>query len=289
MTNNEADELLREAEVSASVRVVKPLSGGTHPAWRVDAGQDTFFIKYSNSPDAQELFECEVNGLQVLRRYGKSFRVPETVFHNTNYLILEYIGHGKPTKVSEARAGQALAELHQTGKGQAFGWKTDNFIGPLRQSNRQSDDWMTFFTECRIRPMLKLARHRLSEEDDEITEKLLKSAAARLGSFAPCIVHGDLWSGNLFYDGEGQPVLIDPSVYIGHAEVDLAMTTLFGGFAQDFYTGYTSACRPDDGYEARLRFWNLYPLLVHVVLFGSYYVNEFRSQIRQLLKSTLVN
>lgn len=289
MTRYQADELLREAGITTSVKAVHQLGGGSHAAWRIDAGENAFFVKHSSSSDAQELFECEAEGLGVLRSYGKMFRVPETVYHNSNYLVLEYIEHGDKTPASEANAGEALAELHRAGSRPQFGWDSDNFIGPLRQVNRRSDDWMTFFTECRIRPMLRLAHQHLSEEDGQLTEELLKSAAARLGTFTPCIVHGDLWSGNLFYDGEGKPVLIDPSIYVGHREIDLAMTQLFGGFGKEFYTAYHSAYRPDDGYEERLQLWNLYPLLVHVVLFGGGYVREFRSQTRYLLKSTFVN
>src|SRR5690606_22492229 len=99
----------------------------------------------------------------------------------------------------------------------------------------------------------------------------------------PALVHGDLWSGNLITDEKGNPCLIDPAVYFGHREVDLAMTQLFGGFDSTFYSAYQEAFPCEPGLQQRLDIYNLYPLLVHVNLFGQSYLHQVNSILNSLL------
>ena len=82
-------------------------------------------------------------------------------------------------------------------------------------------------------------------------------------------------------DTEGHPWLIDPAVYAGNAEADLAMTELFGGFDRTFYDAYRSVAGIDPEYKERRDIYNLYHLLNHLNLFGSGYLYSVKSTIRR--------
>ena len=96
-------------------------------------------------------------------------------------------------------------------------------------------------------------------------------------SESPALLHGDLWSGNYMTSARGEPTLIDPAVYYGHREMDIGMTKLFGGFAEPFYSAYNSVFPMESGWEARVDLCNLYPLMVHVNLFGGSYLSQVNS------------
>ena len=97
----------------------------------------------------------------------------------------------------------------------------------------------------------------------------------------PALLHGDLWSGNLIVDDKGQPCLIDPAVHFGHREADLAMTRLFGGFQEKFYDAYQEAFPLGPDFEERVELFNLYPLMVHVNLFGGSYIHSVDNVLRK--------
>ena len=97
----------------------------------------------------------------------------------------------------------------------------------------------------------------------------------------PSLLHGDLWSGNFMVTADGLPCLIDPAVYYGHREADIAMTQLFGGFQPEFYQAYNRAWPMEKDWQKRLDIFNLYPLLVHVNLFGGGYASQVLRIIRQ--------
>jgi protein-ribulosamine 3-kinase len=97
----------------------------------------------------------------------------------------------------------------------------------------------------------------------------------------PALLHGDLWSGNFLCDTQGRPVLIDPAVYYGHREMDLAMTRLFGGSDAALYAAYTDEWPLERGWEERVDLCNLYPLLVHVNLFGGSYITQVEAVLRR--------
>lgn len=279
MQAHAADQLLRACGINSPVRSIQSLSGGTHQAWRVEAGGDALFVKTSERADAARLFACEAEGLAALRKHAKDFRIPETLHHNERYLVLEYIEHGRSSEKSQEWAGQALAKLHRSTSSVFFGWEEDNFIGPLPQANGACGNWTEFFLEQRIKPLLaKAGSHFPPAEAMEMLQKIEAAVAASPPTKAS-MLHGDLWSGNLFFDGEGAPVLIDPAVYFGCREVDLSMTTLFGGFSEAFYKAYQKEWAPEPAWEARIPLWNLYPTLVHVNLFGGHYVDEFRRSV----------
>lgn len=256
-----------------------PVSGGSiNEAYKVTAGQTIFFLKLNRSaPD--DFFEKEAEGLKLLDSADSTLRIPEVIASESptdnrpGFLLMEFIPEGG--NGDSFTFGAELAKLHQTTT-ETFGLDSDNYIGSLPQSNRKHDDWSLFFTEERINPQLKRAI-----DSGKIDAGILKNWEQLSGKqdelLPPCkpsLVHGDLWSGNYLFDESGKGVLIDPAVYYGHPEMDLAFSKMFGGFSSDFYSGYESITKLEPGFDDRKEIYNLYPLLVHVNLFGGHYTSQ---------------
>ena len=163
-----------------------------------------------------------------------------------------------------------LAALHRS-TNDRFGWATDNWIGLSPQANGWSDDWAEFFLEKRLKP--QAARCGLLGELPDV-HRILEGHRPQAS-----LLHGDLWSGNAGFTPLG-PVLYDPAVYYGDRECDLAMTELFGGFPEQFYSTYRAEFPVVDGYERRKHLYNLYHLLNHLNIFGGGYLTQVRSTLR---------
>ena len=242
----------------------------------------TFFLKW-NASAGEGFFRSEAEGLSALAAAGPA-RTPGVVAccedrEGVPWLLLEWIDEGIPGRTSWQDLAQRLAALHQSrGDEGGFGWANDNVIGSLPQPNGWSANWGEFWAENRIRPLARELRDagaitsRQSTPLDRLADRagdLLDEATTADG---PSLLHGDLWSGNVLFAVGGEPVLIDPAVYVGHREVDLAMCRLFGGFPRAFYQAYEEAWPLRPGHELRLPAYQLYPLLVHARLFGGGYV-----------------
>ena len=163
-----------------------------------------------------------------------------------------------------------------------FGWVRDNYIGSTPQVNTPHESWITFFRDCRLAPQFKQAQHwfdadmrrRVIHLLDHLDDVLVEPPR-------PSLLHGDLWSGNFITGSDGQAWLIDPAAYVGHAEADLAMTELFGGFHPRFYAAYQEINPLQAGYDERRDLYNLYHLLYHLNLFGSGYLPPVECIIRR--------
>lgn len=236
------------------------------------------------------LFSAEKRGLELLRSAG-ALRVPAVLAQSEAsaeypaFIVLEWLDTGAKSAASAATLGTGLAALHQIA-GSAFGLDHDNFIGANPQSNRPNDNWLTFFREQRLAFQMELARRNglLPPQRARWLEKLL----ARLDDWLPAdpsasLLHGDLWGGNWLALNSGEPALIDPAVYYGHREADLAFTELFGGFPATFYAAYQSAWPLDPGYEERKELYNLYHLLNHLNLFGEGYGSSVDSILQRFI------
>ncbi len=229
-----------------------------------------------------------------------SLRVPEVLGwggsgtrEDPGWLLLEYIPPAAPGPDYGRRMGEGLARLHSSGlapHGPCYGWQRDNFIGSLPQENDASSDWTTFWRERRLQPQLRRARDAgyLAEGDARVLDELLERLDAVMegaDASGPALLHGDLWSGNYYAGPGGQPVLIDPALYLGAGEVDLAMMELFGALPPGFRAAY-GALRPiAPEYDAfRRDLYQLYYLLVHVNLFGGSYVQGSLGAARRALR-----
>ncbi len=252
-------------------------------------GSGAFVKRQQGSPG---MFECEANGLRALAAAG-AIRVPEVLAVSNDSLVLEWIQPGPKGRHFFETFGRKLADLH-THRGPASGFSEDNFIGSAPQINQpmgghwvkasntpvpvgDGSDWAEFFLERRLRFQLRLAAERGHGND---LERLLDRGESRIVALLaaavepPSLLHGDLWGGNFIVDEKGEACLIDPAVYYGHREADLAMTRLFGGFDSAFYASYQEVTPLAPGHGERLPVYQLYHLLNHLNLFGSGYLSQ---------------
>ena len=234
--------------------------------------------KVNDAKEYPSLFAKEATGLQELRR-NTTLIVPVPLhqgeIEGKQYLILNWLNAGIASTKGWQQFGNALAQMHQIAQ-PYFGFSDDNYIGSLYQPNQRCDTWHQFYGEFRILPLAKLLFEvaAFSKQDLKNAERLCESLEQRFPSEEPALLHGDLWSGNFLCGHNGEPVLIDPAVYYGHREMDIAMTQLFGGFSDEFYRGYNDVYQLKKDWQQRLPYSQLYPLLVHAVLFGGSYVRR---------------
>lgn len=261
-----------------------PVGGGCiNQAFRVRDVQGSYFVKL-NQVNKVSMFEAEALALQALGASG-SIRVPLVVCWGVvsaqSYLVLEWIDFGPSQNWAEM--GRQLAQLHRSTTSQGFGWHQDNVIGETPQPNPWTQDWVEFFVEHRIKHQLRLA-HRKGKRFT-LAEKLVRKIPQILKNHNPdpCLVHGDLWSGNAAFSLLGEPVLFDPATYYGDREVDVAMTRLFGGFPEAFYQAYHASWPLDTGYEQRRVLYNLYHILNHFNLFGGSYASQAEQMMQQVI------
>lgn len=243
-----------------------------------------YFLKYNLASEYPDMFEKEALGLNLLAS-ADSFRIPEVVFHSTAgehaFLLLEMIESVSRQPDFWTDFGSSLAALHGHSAGM-FGLDYDNYMGSLRQSNRFHSNWYDFFIVERLEPQLKLARDegQISTSTIKSFENLYRKLPSLVPEEKPAMIHGDLWNGNFMVSEKGKACLIDPAAYYGHRESDIAMTKLFGGFPEEFYSAYNSAWPLEKGWQQRVDILNLYPLLIHVNLFGGSYLWDVQNIIR---------
>ncbi|MBO6948048.1 MAG: fructosamine kinase family protein [Rhodospirillales bacterium] len=213
--------------------------------------------------------------LERLRKAGMP--VPEVYHTEDDLLVMSWIEHGgQIDRDAEEHAADLIAHLHnQTAA--SFGYEEDTVIGGLQQPNPETSSWLEFFRDQRLLYMAgeALKAERLSPE----TYDRIETLAGRLdtwldGDIKPSLIHGDLWGGNVLALPGRIVGFIDPAIYYADAEIELAFSTLFNTFGERFFSRYEEyrPLRPDF-FKERCELYNLYPLLVHVRLFGGEYVN----------------
>ncbi len=286
-TVRSAEELLQN-QLSASIIIQshKSISGGDiNEAYRLDTSRGHFFMKLNSQSRYPAMFQREASGLELLKKHGK-LRIPSVIAYGENaddaFLLLEHISSASKNKNYFAHLGRGLAQQHKK-TAKYFGLEEDNYIGSLAQINRKHEKWPEFFAEERLRRQMRMARDRGLA--DPGLSRALESLFRRLEEIfpeePPALLHGDLWGGNIMSDEKGDPVLIDPAVYYGHREMDLGMSRLFGGFSPDFYEEYQREYPLEKGWQQRIEICNLYPLMVHVNLFGGAYLASVKSILKK--------
>lgn len=265
-----------------------PLTGGDiNSVYRLNTSNGEFCIKVNLAKKFPAMFEKEALGLDLLRD-NCDFTIPEVYAFNEvdtqSYLLLEYIESSNKSVKFWNDFGKSLANLHRSTH-EFFGLDHENYIGSLDQDNSRKSNWTKFYAENRILSQTKLAFNSNLVHSDFVKdiEKLCTKLEDLIPKEAPSLLHGDLWSGNYLIDKSGNPALIDPAVYYGHREVDLAMTKLFGGFNDEMYDSYNEAFPLETHWKERIQLHQLYPILVHVNLFSGSYVNQASSVVKQYL------
>jgi protein-ribulosamine 3-kinase len=282
------DDRLKKAigqALGAPLREARPLSGGDiNEAYAITLGDGrSCFVKTNRTPPPG-MFAAEARGLAWLAE-ARALRIPSVIAADERFLVLELISRGPPSPSFDEDLGRALAALHRTPP-PGFGLDHDNFIGRLPQSNRAADAWCDFYRDERLEPQMRSAVDRglVSSALRRSFVRLLENLDRLVGPpEPPARLHGDLWGGNLMCDDRGAPCVIDPAAYGGHREIDLAMMRLFGGFGERTFAAYNEAYPLAFGHAERVRLYQLYPLLVHVNLFGGSYVASVESTLAALV------
>lgn len=280
------DHIQQVTQTSFSIQDRRSAGGGSiNQAYQVSDGSQLYFVKL-NQASKVAMFEAEALGLREMAQ-AQAIRVPQALCWGTadgqSYIVLEWLELGSGPKANWAQMGQQLAAMHHHVSKQGFGWHQSNTIGDTPQQNPWTTDWGIFFAEHRIGYQFRLAQRRGAHflQEAAVLEAIPEILTAH--SPQPSLVHGDLWSGNAAFS-QGEPVILDPAVYYGDREVDVAMTELFGGFPRAFYQGYHEAWPLDDTYQQRKILYNLYHILNHFNLFGGSYGSQAERMMDQILK-----
>lgn len=274
---------------SFSVEAIQSVGGGCiNETAKVKTSEGIFFAKWNDAKRYPEMLETEAKGLQLLKE-ANEIKVPDVISHaiidTTQYLILENIESGSREKDFWDNFGRKLSKIHKH-TSEKFGLDHDNYIGSLPQSNSRHSSWTEFFILERLEPQIKLARDKNKTDNRTIKQfdNLFIQLEKIFPSEKPALLHGDLWSGNYMVGNKGEPVIIDPAVYYGHREMDLGMTKLFGGFSSEFYEAYHREFPLENDWQKRCDICNLYPLMVHVNLFGGSYAMQVESILKRFSK-----
>ncbi len=249
----------------------------------------TYFLK-RGLPGRQ--YRCEAHGLHELGQTGEIV-VADPVAVGEDFVLTRYVIPGKMPSDFFTDLGRSLARVHRH-TAATFGFYEDNFIGATPQLNRaegaEKNDWTVFYFQKRLK-----YQYRLAERNGYVSSSLRSDFAflerhlpewLKGSEEAPCLIHGDLWSGNFLCGPSGEGVLIDPAVYYGHREAELAMTRLFGGFPAAFYRAYMEEYPLPEGWKFRENLYRLYHLLNHLNLFGRGYLPEVEETLHSYRTKT---
>lgn len=266
-----AEQLLGSAVVATA-----PVAGGdiaTAVKLRLSNGRTAFLKTLTGAPP--HFFEREAAGLRWLAEATPDGGVatPDVLAVDHDVLILGWVESARPGAEAAGAFGRALAATHRAGA-DAFGGPADGYVGRLPLLNRSLPTWAEFWAERRIAPYLKVLRDKdiVSAEEATTIEAAVARGSEIVPEEPPARLHGDLWNGNVLWAGDDRVVVIDPAAYGGHREVDLAMLALFGlPQLPQVMAAYDEVAPLADGWEDRLGFHQLFPLLVHACLFGGQY------------------
>lgn len=238
------------------------------------------FVKRNNTKYADALLK-EAKGLKAIQSildtlHITEIKVPEIIRVSENELVLEHIPSTNPTREHMQHLGDGLAKLHKYSDKHHYGLSYNNYIGLNPQVNSEAESWGRFFVEQRLEFQIGLIRDtaiktRFENKLETSKAKLIEQLDKHCDKTSLC--HGDLWSGNILFSKD-QCWLIDPAIYWGDREVDLAMSEMFGGFSPVFYQSYDRAYPRSAAYSHKKDIYNLYHYLNHYNLFGEGYLRD---------------
>lgn len=258
----------------------KSVSGGSIAQTNLIKFEDGRTCLLKTGSEHSDVFFKEASGLKEIQKTA-CIRTPVVYCVEEELLLMEFIEPGHKDQNFFIKFGKQLADLHRHTSFK-FGFKEDNYIGSTPQLNipkgTESESWIDFYYNKRL-----LYQYKLAEQNQLVGNELkngflvLENRIEEIlegSEEKPCLLHGDLWGGNYLCDLGSNPVLIDPAVYYGHREADLAMTKLFGGFTNEFYQSYSKHNPLPQGYDYRENIYLLYHVLNHLNLFGSSYYGQ---------------
>lgn len=268
-----------QAEISYSPTSCETLPGGSisHVS-KVSDGNREAVIKFNTLTAYPGMLEVEAKSLQMLAEHS-DFQIPEVLMFGTTaqyqFIVMDYMQPADKHPDYWTQFARRLAGLHRE-QSERYGLPFNNYIGSLAQDNEPATDWVEFFYSRRLMRQVNLAERSetISPVEADRFRELEPVLRDELSIESPTLIHGDLWSGNVITGSDGHATIIDPAVYYGHREVDIAMAQLFGGFDTRFYDAYQEIFPLVPGWQFRAKLYQLYPLLVHVNLFGRNYMGQ---------------
>ncbi|WP_375534675.1 fructosamine kinase family protein [Alteribacillus sp. HJP-4] len=269
--NAKLEKSLNAIGVNEKVLDVKEITGGSiSSAYLVNTKSQRYFIKWHDEAPT-DFFRQEAFGLEFLKE-PDALPVPEVYGWGKKFIVMEPVS-GNATSHSDELLGRGLAALHSV-TGTFFGLEEDNYIGELPQGNSWEVSWIDFLREQRLRPQIDLARMlgRLPLERARKANYILNHLSKWVPKDRQAVkLHGDLWGGNWITGKKGIPYLIDPAVWYGDYEFELAFTFLFGGFSKRVYDAYGEIIPISSEFKERMPLYQLYYLFVHLNIFGEAY------------------
>lgn len=273
-----------EIHIGRSVQRIQPLSGGCiAEVYRVWLADKTSIV--AKVADGQGV-KLDIEGymLRYLREHSR-LPVPNVLHSSETLLLMEFIeGDSQLSDSAQRNAAELLADLHSI-RGEFFGHERDTLIGSLHQPNPPTDSWIEFFRDHRLLYMAHEAARsgRLPQNVLQRLEKFSQHLSDwLLEPEYPSLIHGDMWTTNILASQGRITGFLDPAIYYAHPEIELAFSTLFNTFGSEFFTRYHELRPiPPGFFETRRDIYNLYPLLVHVRLFGGGYVGSVDRILRQ--------
>lgn len=259
-------------------KILKLSGGDINDVYEVIVPRGEYVVKVNDAEKYPGMLAQEAIGLSTLA-ISLGVATPKIfecgAIDGKQFLVLEKIWTLDAVKKTWIHFGKNLAKMHQTTT-ENFGFESDNYIGALVQKNSQKTSWSEFLITQRLQPMLEMAVNQgdVNYVEAKIVELLFTKLDALIPLENPSLLHGDLWSGNFLVGPDEEAVLIDPAVYFGHREMDLAMMHLFGGFSPEVFDTYNEVFPLEKEWRKRIELHQLYPLLVHVNLFGRSYWNK---------------
>jgi protein-ribulosamine 3-kinase len=258
--------------------------GNFNLAAKVATAQGIFFVKW-NEGDQDRMFESEAKSLNRLRETG-ILTIPQVHGYGKrsggNYLMMDFIESGPAQPGYWVDFGEKLARLHRV-TNDRHGLEFNNYIGALPQNNDWNPSGISFFVENRLKVQAgqALLEGKITGKLHDQFLRLCEKLPGLLPDEQPALLHGDLWSGNVMTGADGLVALVDPATYFGLREAELAFTTMFGGIDPAFYQTYYEAFPVAPGFQERIPLYNLYPLFVHVNLFGGGYLTAVERILRR--------
>ncbi|MBT8138696.1 MAG: fructosamine kinase family protein [Gammaproteobacteria bacterium] len=263
------------------------LGSGHHECYLLGNRGDRKIVAKVAPAECGAALLAESEGLALLAS-TQTIRTPEILFVNEQCLLLEFIAEGPQRSDYWQLLAERLAELHRhspagpaVNLGTPYGLEKDNWCGAQPQHNGWFEDGHEFFAEHRLLHQARIAFDNGYLESPWIIS--IESICERLAELVPwqpaSLLHGDLWPGNILVDEHGRPALIDPAVYYGWRESDIAMTLLFGGLPHEFYRSYEACWPMEADWRSRVQLYNLYHLLNHLNIFGETYLAQVQDAI----------
>ncbi|KAK6192843.1 hypothetical protein SNE40_004244 [Patella caerulea] len=307
------EELLKKELNTEKVVLLGSSSGGCiNDAKTYDTDQGKVFVKTNTKSGSRKMFDGEYASLVAIDKVGivkvpKPYKVIDLPEGGAIF-VMENLDLSQGLSKFAPQLGQQLASLHlhnsktrqAIAKAEGHIGKTDNLTyidkygfdvptccGFIEQCNTWNSDWISFYSN-KLESQVKLAESQYGDREVRELWNTLNPNIHKLFTnvdLEPALLHGDLWSGNAAENSEG-PVVYDPASFYGHSEYDLAISCMFGGFGQDFFTAYHKVIPKAEGFKLRLDLYKLFHYLNHWNHFGGGYKNSSVNILKSLVKAT---